>query len=367
MIGRLVAVAVKELLQLKRDWRSAAALFGMPVILLLLYGYALSFDVEDVRLAVVDLDRTVASRQLRTSFTASRYFRLVHHGGDERVLDGLLDRGTAQAGLVIPDGYGGRLAAGERAAVQFVLDGSDANTANTVLGYARQVVAEVSPLLDAETRSGPVRAAATVWYNPALRSSYFLIPGLVAFILMITGVIATSLAVVREKERGTMESLRATPLTALELLLGKTFPYLVLSSASAGGSLLLAWLLFDVPVRGSLLWLSLMTVLFLLGALGWGVLISTISDTQQVAFQMGLLTSMLPTLVLSGFVFPISSMPPGVQAVTLIIPARYYVAALREIMLKTAGPEVWWQDAAALAVFAVVVVGVATLRTVRSL
>lgn len=164
-----------------------------------------------------------------------------------------------------------------------------------------------------------------------------------------------------------MESLRATPLRALELLIGKTLPYLLVGSVAAAGSLALAWLLFDVPIRGSIFWLAVLTVLFLAGGLGWGVLISTIADTQQVAFQMGLLTSMLPTLLLSGFVFPISSMPTALQAISHIVPARYFIAALREVMLKGVGPVVWWNDALALVVFGALVLLVATLRTVRSL
>lgn len=164
-----------------------------------------------------------------------------------------------------------------------------------------------------------------------------------------------------------MESLRATPLQALELLVGKTLPYLLLASVAAAGSLALAWALFDVPVRGSLLWLAVVTVLYLAGSLGWGVLISTLVETQQVAFQAGLLTSMLPTMLLSGFVFPISSMPVALQWVTRIVPARYYLVALRDIVLKGAGPEIWWDQAVALVIYGVVVLGLATARTIRSL
>ena len=164
-----------------------------------------------------------------------------------------------------------------------------------------------------------------------------------------------------------MESLRATPLRALELLLGKTLPYLLVASVAAAGSLALAWALFDVPVRGSLLWLAVVTVLYLAGSLGWGVLISTLADSQQMAFQVGLLTSMLPTLLLSGFIFPISSMPRALQLISHIVPARYFISALREIVLKGVGPEVWWNDALALVAFGTVVLVLATVRTVRSL
>jgi ABC-2 type transport system permease protein len=367
MIRRTLAVVVKELLQLRRDRRTTLALLGMPVVMLLIYGFALSFDVRHVRLVVVDHDGTDASRAVREAFLRSGYFDLVRSERDERALDPLFDDGTAQAALVVPYGYGANLAGGRGGVLQFVLDGSDSQTATTVLNYASQIVASVSPLTRVRGGLGPVLPTPLVWYNPDLASSRFLVPGLVAFILMIATVIATALAVVREKERGTMESLRATPLAAAELLLGKTLPYLLVASVSAAGSLFLAWALFDVPVRGSTLWLSLVTVLFLLGGLGWGVLISTLADTQQVAFQLGLLSTMLPTLLLSGFVFPISSMPAAVRAITYIVPARYYLVALRGIVLKGVGPAMWWDQTVGLSVFAVLVLALATARTVRSL
>jgi ABC-2 type transport system permease protein len=367
VIRRTLAVTVKEFLQLRRDLRTTLTLVVMPLLLLFIYGYALSFDVRDVRLAVIDEDGTQAARDVEQAFLETGYFVLIHYGGDPRVLDGLFDSGRAQAAVVIPYRYGADLTAGRPASLQFVLDGSDSQMATTILGYARQIVASLAAVLRAPGGRGPVEPVPLVWYNPDLSSSRFLVPGLVAFILMITAVIATALAVVREKERGTMESLRATPLHALELLLGKTIPYLVLASLSAAGSLFLAWLLFSVPVRGSLLWLALVTLLFLVGGLGWGVLISTLADSQQVAFQLGLLSTMLPTLLLSGFIFPISSMPFTIRIVTHIVPARYYLIALREIVLKGAGPAVWWAQAVSLAAFVVVVLGLATFRTVRSL
>jgi len=367
MIRRILAVTVKELLQLKRDWRTAVALLGMPMVLLLIYGYALSFDVQDIRLAIVDLSRTAASREVVESFLKSGYFDAVARPDETRALDPLFDSGRAQAALVIPAEFGDDVAGRRPASLQFVLDGSDSQTANTILGYARQIVASVTPALLDVRMAAPIRGVPLVWYNPDLKSSRFLVPGLVAFILMITSVIATALAVVREKERGTMESLRATPLKAIELLLGKTLPYLLVASGAAGGSLTLAWLLFDVPIRGSIVWLAVITVLFLAGGLGWGIFLSSLAETQQVAFQIGLLSSMLPTLLLSGFIFPLSSMPKALQVISYIVPARYYIAALREIVLKGVGPELWWNDAVALIAYGVVVLLLATVRTVRSL
>ncbi len=366
MIRRTVAIAVKEFLQLFRDWRTMLTLLVMPMVLLLIYGFALSFDVEHIRLAVVDQDGTRASREVREAFLRSGYFDLVAAGHDERSLDALFDSGKVQAALVIPARYGADLAARRATTVQFVLDGADSRVATVVLGYAKQIVTSVSPMV--RSRNGaPAVGLPLVWYNPDLASARFLVPGLVAFILMVSSVIATALAVVREKERGTMESLRATPLVAIELLIGKTIPYLVVASIAAGGALTIAWALFDVPVRGSLFSLAAVTLLYLAGGLGFGVLISTLADTQQVAFQAALIVSMLPTLLLSGFIFPISSMPPVVQAITHVVPARYFLVALRAIVLKGAGPEVWWDQAVALVAYGVVVLGLATVRTIRSL
>lgn len=367
MIRRTFAIAVKEFLQLQRDWRTTATLLGMPVVLLMIYGFALSFDVKDVRLAVVDSSHSEASRDLIQAFLSCGTFKLVASPPDERPLDALFDDGTAQAALVIPPDFDAQIHGSRPSPVQFVLDGSDSQTGNTILGYARQIALVSGVRLYGPQAMPPITLEPRVWYNPDLNSTIFLVPGLLAFILMITSVIATALAVVREKERGTMESLRATPLQAIEVLVGKTLPYLVLASIAAAGALTLAWGLFDVPIRGSLSCLALATVLFLAGGLGWGLLISTLADTQQVAFQMGLLTSMLPTLLLSGFIFPIASMPKALQIISIIVPARYFIDALRSIVLKGAGLHVWLLDAGALVIFAVVLLMIATARMVRRL
>lgn len=366
MTRRTVAIAVKEFLHLFRDWRTMLTLLVMPMVLLLIYGFALSFDIEHIRLVVIDHDDTRPAREVREAFLRSGYFDLVASGHDERGLDRLFDTGEAQAALVIPAGYGADLAARRATSVQFVLDGADARTATVILAYARQIVGSVSPIVRARGATAAT-GLPLVWFNPDLSSARFLVPGLIAFILMVSSVIATALAVVREKERGTMESLRATPMVAIELLVGKTLPYLAVASVAATGALTLAWALFDVPVRGSLFWLAVVTVLYLAGGLAFGVLISTLADTQQMAFQASLIVSMLPTLLLSGFIFPISSMPPVVQAITHVVPARYFLVALRAIVLKGAGPEVWWDQALALVAYGAVVLGLATVRTVRSL
>ncbi len=366
-LQRTLAIAVKELLQLRRDPRTALTLLGIPIVMLLIYGYALSFDVEHIRLAVIDQDDTSSSRRVADAFLRSGYFDLVAQARDVRVLAKLFDSGTAQAAIVIPPRYSADLAASRQAVLQFVLDGSDSQTATTILAYAQQIAGSLSPIVRLSPGAAAVAGAPLVWYNPDLSSARFLVPGLLAFILMVTSVIATALAVVREKERGTMESLRATPLVAIELLVGKTVPYLLVASCSATGALVIARILFDVRVRGSLIWLALVTLLFIAVCLGWGVFISTLADTQQVAFQLGLLSSMLPTFLLSGFIFPISSMPPALQFITHLVPARYFLVALRGIVLKGAGPEVWWDQAAGLLVYGGIVLALSTFRTLRTL
>lgn len=367
MIRRIIAMAVKEFLHLRRDLRTTFLLLGMPAILLLFYGFALSFDVEHIRLAIIDQDNTRASREASNAFLRCGFFDSVWHGFDHRSLDRLFESGRAQAALVIPSGYGADLASGRQTSLQFVLDGADARMATTVLGYARQIVASVSPVLYSGGRLGPVIPSPRVWYNPNLSSPIFLVPGLVAFIMAISAVVATALAVVREKERGTIEALRATPLHAIELLVGKTIPYFLIGFIAAAGCLIAAWGVFGMPLQGSIGWLVFVTVLFLAGSLGWGVFISTVADSQQMAFQLGLLSSMLPNMLLSGFIFPISSMPSFLRTITHIVPARYFLAALREIVLKGAGITVWWQDAVGLLAFTAAILVFATVRTVRSL
>ncbi len=366
MLRRTMALAFKEVRHLLRDTRTLVALLLMPAVLLLLYGFALSFDVENVPLAVIDEDHTPASRQLVDALAAAATFQLRDTGGDARSLDALFDRGAVQVAVVIPKGYAASLVRRQPIPLQLLVDGSDARTATAVLAQAEELIARVT-LAALTGQSHVVAARPLVWFNPDLRSSIFLVPGLLAFILMITTALATALSVVREAERHTLESLRVTPLTAFELVLGKTLPYLLLASLAAAGTLTLARVLFHVPLRGSLASLVAVTVVFILGGLGWGLFISSVAESQQVAFQMALMTTMLPTLLLSGFIFPISSMPPAIQAVTHLIPARYFLVCLRGIALKGTGFTQWWPDFLAMLVFALAILALAIARQLRRL
>jgi ABC-2 type transport system permease protein len=366
---QVLAVGRKELRQIVRDRRTLLILLFVPAFFLLLYGYALNFDIRNVPLVVNDQDRSTKSRELVSAFINSGYFSLVGYVDSDREIDRLVDQGRVRAILTVPANFEADLAQGIPVDVQVIIDGDNANTASTVLGYSRSLIAEFNSAqmatLPAPGSRLPVPVVSVeprIWYNPQLRSTLFLVPGLIAYISMITAVVSTALSVVREKERGTMEQVRMAPISPLPYIIGKTLPYLAISFVSALLVILSAMLLFDLPMRGSWTLLCGAIGLFLIGAQAQGLLISTIAQTQQVAFQVALLSSLLPTMILSGFIFPISSMPGIVQAITHIVPARYFLVALRSIVLKGAGITAFWQDMVALAIFAAVALGLAALR-----
>jgi ABC-2 type transport system permease protein len=369
-LAGVLAVARKELRQMGRDRQTLLIVLFVPAFFLLVYGYALNFDIRNVPLGVQDRDRSSASRDLVSSFLNSGYFDLVADVIDDDAITRLLNEGTARAVLVVPERFGAETSAGRPGVVQLLVSGDNANTAATVVGYAAGLVGAVSARAELEARvgspGGPVLTLEPrVWYNPELRSTLFLVPGLIAYIAMLTAVVSTALSVVREKEAGTMEQVRMSPIGPLTYVLGKTAPYFVLSLASAMVVVAVSMALFDLPMRGSWVVLLGAVSLFLVGALGFGLLISTMAETQQVAFQLALLTSYLPTLMLSGFIFPISSMPEFLQGVTRVVPARYFLVILRGLLLKGVGPATFWPELVALTVFAVVILGMASLRLRR--
>ena len=363
------AVALKELRQLGRDLRTLAVIVVLPLFFLWLYGYALNFDIRNVALAVQDDDKTPLSRELVAAFVNSGYFNQVASIRSEGEIEALLDRDLARAVLVVPRGFAEAAREGRRAPVQVIVAGDNANTATTVVGYARAILDSAGARLAANGNRQAARPLIQleprVWYNPELESTLFLVPGLIAYIAMITGVVSTALGIVREKERGTYEQIRMAPLATTSFVVGKSLPYLALSMLSGVLVLTAGMLAFDVPMRGSWTLLLVATLLFLVCAIGMGLLISTIADTQQVAFQIALLASFLPTFILSGFIFPLSSMPVAVQAVSFIVPARYYLVALRGVVLKGVGWDVLAPQLAALAVFAVFVMAVSAVRLAR--
>src|SRR5436309_2405985 len=365
---KAIAVSRKEFRQIVRDRRTLTILLFVPAFFLLLYGYALNFDIRHVGLAVDDRDRSQESRSLISAFVNSGYFDLVASVDDDAETTRLMDRNDVRAVLVVPFGLGRAVRTNRPAAVQVLLNGDNANTATTVMAYALTIVRSES----ARYQRGltPVDAALVsveprVWYNPQLRSTLFLVPGLIAYIAMITAVVSTALSIVREKERGTMEQVRMAPLDAFSFVVGKTVPYFVVSLVSALGIIVVAMALFGMPMRGSWFLLLAALSLFLIGALGLGLFISSLADTQQVAFQLALLASFLPTLMLSGFIFPIASMPVFLRAVTYGVPARYFLIALRGIVLKGTGVDAFWIDLVALAIFDALVLTLASVRLRR--
>jgi ABC-2 type transport system permease protein len=371
---RLWAMGIKEIKQISRDPITLIMLIGAPMLMLIMYGYALNFDVEDVALAVQDRDMSSGSRELVDALIGSNRFQLVETLAPGADIAPLLERGNATAVLVIPERFGSRLARGETARAQLLIDGVDSNTATTVLGYVNGIAAGINAArvrgrLQIEGMEQVLGASINyqprIWYNPEMVSSMFLVPGLIAFLLMFTAVLATALSVVRERERGTLEQLRVKPLGTVHILLGKLLPYLAISLAAVGLILVAARVLFDVHVRGPYPDLFLATILFLIGALGWGLLISTIATSQAVAFQIGVLTALLPTLLLSGFIFPIRYMPEPLQIVSHIVPARYYLVILRGIIVKGSDLSPFWDQMMYLAIYTTIVLTLASVRFLR--
>jgi ABC-2 type transport system permease protein len=369
----LRSVVKKEFRQIRRDARSLAFLILLPAFMLLMFGFALNFDIKHIPLAVVDEDGSRASRDLIDKFRTTEYFDLRAVLSKTSAIDPLMAREDIRAALVIPPRFAEDLLAGRSPSVQVLVDGSNAMSGTTAAGYAGSILQGYSQriTLEALARRGypgvslPFASEVRVWHNPELRSANFLIPGLMAFILMVIVTVSTAFSVVREKERGTMDQIRVSSLRPSELIIGKMIPYALISLASAHLALILGEVLFGVGIRGSYPLLLLAMVLFVSGALGQGLLISSVTRTQQVAFLLAVLTTMLPTFILSGFVFPIRNMPPVVQAITYLVPGRYFLASLRAIVLKGAGLGAIWDRLLLLAAFALLSLGASAVRLGR--
>ena len=364
---RTLAVYRKEMQQIARDRRTLMILAFIPAFFLLLYGYALNFDIRNIALAVEDRDGTTESRALVSAFINSGYFDFVASVYSRAETERLLDLNAARAVLVIPEGFSREILSGRTAPVQVLIGGDNANTATTAMGYALSILRESSSFAPGRVQIvPPLIVEPRIWYNPELRSTLFLVPGLIAYITMITAVASTALSIVREKEMGTMEQVRMAPIGTLSFVFGKTIPYFLISLVSAALIILAAMALFGLPMRGN--WLALLVALslFLVGALATGLLISTVAESQQVAFQIALLVSLLPTLILSGFIFPISSMPPALQLITNLVPARYFLLALRGIVLKGAPLSSLITPLVALFIYASAMLSLASLRLARA-
>ncbi|TWJ13869.1 ABC transporter permease [Geobacter argillaceus] len=369
-LQRIKAVAKKEFLHVVRDPRSLIMGLALPMLLLFMFGYALTLDVDNVPLAVWDQDNSPASRELVSRFSGSRYFSLVSRTGRYADLERAIDTRRALIALVIPTGFADRLAAGETVPVQAIIDGSDSNTATIALGYAGNIVGGFSRALTVKQllRRGsdpprpPIDLVPRVWYNPDLESRIAIIPGLIAVIMMVIAALLTSLTVAREWETGTMEQLIATPLTGFELIVGKLAPYFCIGLFDMALAMLVGRFVFHVPMRGDRPLLLALAILFLLVALSLGMLISIVGKSQFVASQFALMATLLPAFLLSGFVFRIANMPPLLQAFTHVIPARYFVTILRGIYLKGVGLRVLAGEVAFLGLFGLLVFLVAVRK-----
>jgi ABC-2 type transport system permease protein len=360
---RLRAVFIKELHHITRDALSLGMALAVPVMMLLLYGYALSLDVDRVPTLVYDQDATAASRDLVKQFQGSRFFDIRGVVDSYAPIQRGIDSNKILMGVVIPRGYSQNAAAGREAPVQLLLDGSDSNTAGIVLGYAETLVRTYSLQLRNQMQnsrggqSSPplVDARLRVWYNSSLESKNYVVPGLIAVILQIIAALLTSLTIAREWEMGTMEQLLSTPLRPAEMVLGKMLAYFVVGVADAAMAVLVGILVFGVPLRGSVPLMAVSLCVFLIGVLFWGVFVSAAAKTQLQAYQMGLLSSFLPAFLLSGFVYEIQTMPAVIQVVTYIVPARYVVRLMKGIFLKGVGIEILWPELGFLALYATII------------
>jgi ABC-2 type transport system permease protein len=361
----LLRIVVKEFLQLRRDKKMIPAMIIGPLVQLLALGFAANLDVTDVPMALVDLDRTSASRALVDRFVASGRFRLVAADPDARSAGDRLAEGSADVVLVIDAGFQARTESGRTAHVQVLADGTDSNSAVVGLGYASRIIGEASADLarrDGAGAVGSIDLVPRVWYNPDLKSRWFYVPAILAMVLMLVTMILPSMAVVREKEIGTLEQLIVTPVRSWQLIVGKLAPFFVIGVLDMLLVSGLVVFLFRVPLRGSFLLLAGITCLFLLTTLGLGLLVSTLVRTQQQAMMTATFLLMVPMIYLSGLIFPIENMPQPIQWATYAIPLRYYNNVIRGVFLKGSGLEILWREGLVLAGFGVTVLTLAALR-----
>ncbi|HWQ09382.1 MAG TPA: ABC transporter permease [Holophaga sp.] len=369
-LRRLKAVARKEALHVLRDPRALGIAIVLPMIMLMIFGYALTLDVDRVPLSVWDQSRTPQSRELISRFSGSRYFSIREYAGSHADIAEALDHGTAMMGLVIPHDFGRQAATGRPTSVQVIADGSDANTTTLAVSYAQAIVSAYSQGLELDkvrrtTSSAPrtpLELRPRAWFNTDLESRVYIVPGLIAVIMMLITALLTSLTVAREWETGTMEQLISTPVRSAELILGKLAPYFLIGMLDMLLSVLAGRFLFGVPIRGSVPLLFGVSAVYLVGALGLGIFISAAAKSQLLASQAAFVATFLPAFLLSGFMFDIANMPKALQTVTYLVPARYFVAFLRGLYLKGAGLRQLWPECLLMVLFA----GLMLLLSTRS-
>jgi ABC-2 type transport system permease protein len=367
----------KELLELKADPRLFGVVILAPIIQLFMLGYAATTDVRDVPVVVADADRSVASRNLVERFNASPNFSVIAVVSGLNEIDPYLERGVAWMALTIPSHYGESLDAGRPQTLQVIADGSDANSSNVALGYATNLIAGYAQELGVgraasmpgagtiPARGSGIDARVRVWFNPRLESRDFMIPGVLALLLLVVTTNLSSMGIVREKELGTLEQLNVTPLRRWQLIVGKLLPYALIGMIDVFLVIAVAVLWFQIPLRGSVLLLLALTLIYLLSTLGLGLFVSTVSSTQQQAMMTTTFFFLTPMIYLSGFIFPIENMPPVIQLVTYLIPLRYFLVIVRSIFLKGVGLETLWPQVAALTAWGVAILSLAIARSTK--
>jgi len=368
-------IASKEMLHILRDGRSLIAALAMPLLLVLMFGYAINLDVKEVTIGVVDQDHSPAARNIMSHLTADGAVKVHSYTDDPRSLERMLDASEIQLGIVIPPGFGRDLAAGKDAPVQVLVDGTEAAFAAQAMSLvssslAHTTMGEVDDLLRVVGRRGGVPglvASPRVFFNEALDSRWFIVPGLIAIIVMMLSTMITSGCVAREYEHNTIEQVLVSPVRGPALMWGKLAPYILVGILQVGSVTLLSRFLFGVPIRGSLLILAIATLLYLTGSMAMGLLFSAALKSQQLAMMVGFVATVLPSMILSGFMFPIKNMPWFLQYFSYVVPARYYLRLIRGLFLKGVGLEVLWPDLLAMVIFAFVVMAAATSRFRRSL
>jgi ABC-2 type transport system permease protein len=376
---RLRFLVWKEFLELRKDPKLFGIVVVGPIVQLTMLGYAATTDVRDVPVVVADGDRSAASREVVARFDGSRNFDVIRVVSTANDVEPYLERGDASLALSIPAGYGAAIGGGAPVTLQVIADGSDSNSTTVALGYATSLLGSyaqdllearavvVHPDSDAQPRAGGIEPRIRVWFNPELESRHFMIPGVLALVLLVVTANLASMAIVREKELGTLEQLNVTPLRRWELIVGKLLPYGVIAMIDVCLVVAVAVFWFEIPLRGSFLLLAAMSLLYVLCTLALGLFISTISSTQQQAMMTATFFFLTPMIYLSGFIFPIENMPPIMQAFTYLIPLRYFLIIVRGIFLKGVGMAVLWPQVAALLVWGLAILTLATLRSTKRL
>jgi len=357
----LRAIARKEFIQIRRDKATLYMVVIFPVMMLVLYGFGIRYDVKSVPMTVLDQDRTPQSRQYLERFVHSPYFVVRRYADNYADLQRDIDRGESRIGLVVSADFGQRLSSRRTAEVQVIVDGADNNTATIAMSYVSQItqayssfviVQQLEALLrQAQLTIPAIEAEPRIWFNPNLESVQFIVPGIIAIIMMIVGTVLTAVTIVKEKETGTIEQIVSSPIGRYELMLGKVLPYALLAYVDFLLIVGASYFLFGVTIKGSLLLLLLTAFIYLIGVLGLGILVSTSTQTQMSAMLTAIMASMLPSILLSGFIFPIRQMPRILQAITVVVPARYFIEILRDIYLKGLGLEYFWKETLYILIF----------------